>query len=170
VLERVGALRRQYDLPRVCTLHVLREGDASFARFVAAARLRLLQRVTRDTAELCELTGIAPDAIEPNLLVWVEAGWLDYRGSARGLRLEPLTVPDLEARIRKILRAMESLDEVRLTRLDAYVRTRMCRHRFLSEYFGHPQLLLPAEPVSVRPLDRCGECDNCRRGAGGETR
>jgi ATP-dependent DNA helicase RecQ len=168
VLERVGALRRQYDLPRVCTLQVLEEGDAAFAHFVTAARLRPRQRVTRDTSELCELTGSAPDAIEPRLLDWAEAGWLDYRGSARGLRLEPLRVPDLEARIREILRAMEALDEARLARLDEYVRTRKCRHRFLSEYFGHPQVLPGAECFSVVQRDRCGECDNCRgQGIGG---
>ena len=174
VLERSGALRRQYDLPRVCTLQVMADGDAAFARFVASARLRLRQRVTRDTSEVCELTAIPPDAIESSLLDWAEAGWLEYRGSARGLRLEPLTVPDLEARVRAILRAMEALDESRLSRLDEYVRTRTCRHRFLSGYFGHPRLLPPAEPPSLQtpgaPWARCGECDNCRGGVGGRRR
>jgi RecQ family ATP-dependent DNA helicase len=165
VLERVGALRREYDLPRVCTLQVMAQGDAPFGAFIAAARLRLRQRVTRDTEELCAMTGIAPDAIEPCLLDWAERGWLEYRGSARGLRLEPLPVPDLEARVGDLLGAMEMIDEKRLLRLSDYVRTSTCRHRFLSEYFGH-LLFFPGGLGSSGRLGRCGECDNCRGAMG----
>jgi RecQ family ATP-dependent DNA helicase len=150
VLERVGAVRRQYDLPRVCTLDVLSPGDDSFAQFVDRARLRLRQRVTQDTDELCAKTGLAPDEIEARLLDWVEAGWLEYRGSARGLRLEVLAVPDVEIQVQKLLREMEEGDEARLARLDEYVRTQQCRHQFLSGYFGHPL------------QQGCGVCDNCR--------
>jgi ATP-dependent DNA helicase RecQ len=165
VLERVGALRRQFDLPRVCTLQVVAEGDGRFARFVGAARLRPWQRMSRDTGELCDLTGIPADEIEPCLLEWAEAGWLEYRGSARGLRLEPLAVPDLGARVQEILRAMEDVDDARLASLEQYVRAASCRHQFLSDYFGHPRHS-PFETSMSAESQNCGQCDNCDRSPG----
>jgi RecQ family ATP-dependent DNA helicase len=158
MLERVGALRRHCDLPRVCTLQACSPGDAGFAGFVSDARLRLRQRVTRDTAELSLLTGIAPEALESRLLEWAEIGWLEYRGSARGLRLERLETPDLPARLRELLQTIEAVDEARLERLDAYVRTSGCRHAFLAAYFGQPWL--PGGAAAPNP--GCGACDNCR--------
>jgi hypothetical protein len=112
--------------------------------------------VTRDTGELCAWTGILPEAIEPHLLTWVEAGWIEYRGAARGLRLEPLPVPDLSARVRELLQRMEAIDEARLMRLDEYVQASACRHAFLSTYFGQP--LHDSAALSQK---RCGACDNC---------
>lgn len=166
VLERAGALRRRFDLPRVCSLTVLREGDAPFARFVAAAHLRQRQKVVRDTSELCELTGIPPDELEPQLLSWVDAGWLEYRGSARGLRVELLLVPDLAERVQEILRAMERVDDARLNHLDEYVRTATCRHRFLSDYFAVPAGAASENGSGFGRQEGCGGCDNCGRRSG----
>src|SRR5262249_14292603 len=137
-----------------------------FTRFVTAARLRPRQKVVRETSELCELSGIPPDELEPHLLNWADAGWLEYRGSARGLRVEPLPVPDLGERIQEILRAMERVDEGRLSRRDEYVRSTSCRHRFLSDYFGVAGGAAPGHPPNSVRSEGCGECDNCGRRSG----
>jgi ATP-dependent DNA helicase RecQ len=157
VLERIGAVRRQFDLPRIVTLNVLAAGDDEFQRFMADARLRPRQRVTRDLGDVCALTGISPEAIEPRLLRWVDEGWLEYRGSARGLRLELSGVSDPGARVRELLQRLEGIDEARLGRLDEYVQSTGCRHEFLSHYFGHRL------PPTATPRRGCGTCDNCCR-------
>jgi ATP-dependent DNA helicase RecQ len=154
MLERVGVVRRQFDLPRILTLNVVAAGDRDFQRFTADARLRPRQRVSRELGDVCALTGISPETIEPRLLGWVDAGWLEYRGAARGLRLELTGVPDLAARVRELLQRMEGIDEARLDRLDEYVQATGCRHEFLSCYFGHR--LSPAAGGGG-----CSTCDNC---------
>jgi ATP-dependent DNA helicase RecQ len=50
-------------------------------------------------------------------------------------------------------RERDERDREKLNRMEAYARTAFCRWRVLREYFGEPG----AE-------ERCGACDNCRRG------
>ena len=44
-------------------------------------------------------------------------------------------------------------DHEKLRRMEAYARSALCRWRLLHEYFGEEM-----------PKERCGTCDNCRRG------
>ncbi len=44
-------------------------------------------------------------------------------------------------------------DQEKLRRMEAYARSALCRWRLVHDYFGE-----------TMPEDRCGTCDNCRRG------
>jgi ATP-dependent DNA helicase RecQ len=152
-LETAGLLWRGFDLPRTATLSLHRPldgNDHDFARFVAAARLRPDQTVSRDLLALSREAGFDPRSIEDQLLAWDCAGWLRYRGIGRDMLL---ALPDPPAESRQRVAAMladfRAGQDGRIAEMMAYARTRTCRHGHISAYFGG------------RPIDHCEACDNC---------
>jgi ATP-dependent DNA helicase RecQ len=65
----------------------------------------------------------------------------------RGVALEEL------GRIAEEWRDRAEADRAKLERMEGYARTARCRWEALHEYFGEPS-----------PAERCGVCDNCRKG------
>jgi ATP-dependent DNA helicase RecQ len=169
LLERVGALRRDFDTPRMVTLYVWdARADAAFADFVERARLRERQRLAIETRDLCERTGMAPAALEEALLHWAERGWLGYRPSARALLLTPAppfapsddppgapeeALADLRARITEATARMEEEALRRAAAVVQYADSFRCRHAVIADHFGQPL----GGP--------CGHCDRCVGGS-----
>jgi ATP-dependent DNA helicase RecQ len=161
-LETAGLLWRGFDLPRTASLRLSRapdEGDdGDLARFVEAARLRPDQTVSRnlialaadagDEADLAEL--LDPRTIEARLLAWQDEGWLAYQGIGRDMLLAlPEPSPDARQRVAAMLADYRAGQDGRIAEMMGYAGTRLCRHGYISAYFGG------------RAIERCEACDNC---------
>jgi ATP-dependent DNA helicase RecQ len=165
-LEMAGLLWRGFDLPRTASL-VLRadparlaasEGADALARFAQAARLRPGQAVSRDLVMLADEIDqdpalgelLDPREVEARLLAWEEAGWLEYRGIGRDMLLAlPVAPPDSRQRVAAMLADYQAGQEARVAEIKAYAHCRVCRHGYISAYFGG------------RPIEGCQVCDNC---------
>jgi len=151
-LERAEFLNRHFDLPRTAVLTVRQEtaDDASFERFVSAARLRLHQPLSIDLVSVCARADLDPRKVEPRLLQWCDQGWLEYRGAGRGMLLELLPPPpDASQRVADLLEEYGAEQDKRIGEMVAYATTSGCRHNHLGAYFGG------------RPVADCRSCDNC---------
>jgi len=151
-LERAGILKRHFDLPRTAVLTVRQEtaDDASFQRFVSAARLRPHQPLSLDLTSVCARTDLDPREVESRLLQWCDRGWLEYRGAGRGMFLELLPAPsDASQRVADLLEDYCAEQDKRIGEMVAYATTSGCRHNHLGAYFGG------------RPVAACRSCDNC---------
>ncbi len=151
LLEELGVVQRDFDLPHVISLWWSgRAGDPEFDRFVEAAHLRARQRLSLPTLDLAEASGLEPGALEERLLDWNDRGWLEARGSARGLRLRMRRgSAELEPGIHRALAQMAAAASDRLESLFDFLEARGCRAQSIAAYFDSP---LP------RP---CGVCDRC---------
>jgi hypothetical protein len=160
-LETAELLWRGFDLPRTASLTLIQppEGsDAAFAGFVELARLRPRQTVSRDLPELAQAVASRPDLanlldiriLEDRLLEWDWAGWLHYRGIGRDMLLAlPEAPSDSSQRVAALLADHGAGLHARANAMMAYANTRLCRHGFVSAYFGG------------RQIDHCTACDNC---------
>jgi ATP-dependent DNA helicase RecQ len=152
VLERVGVVRRHFDLPRVIKL---RRGDgADPAAAALCDALRLNGRWTEwDSTDLAGHLELPLSQLEPTLLRQTEGGGLYYEGAAREMLLELLPAPkDTREQMQLLLSKWMRSQQERLDALGEYARTKHCRHRMLAAQFG--QRLAP-----------CGDaCDVCRTG------
>ncbi|MCL7453332.1 MAG: ATP-dependent DNA helicase [Anaerolineae bacterium] len=161
-LETAKLLWRGFDLPRTASLSLNRPPQGSsevFAAFVGLARLRPRQTVSRDLVELAQAAAGQPEladlleirALENQLLEWDRAGWLGYRGIGRDMLLAlPRPPSDSRQRVEALLADHAAGLEARANAMMAYANTRLCRHGFVSAYFGG------------RQIDRCPACDNCQ--------
>jgi ATP-dependent DNA helicase RecQ len=165
-LEMAGLLWRGFDLPRSASL-ALRTDPAKLAstdeggglaRFAEAARLRPGQTVSRNLAALDRDAGddpelarlLNPGQIEAQILAWSDAGWLEYRGTGRDMLLAvPAPPDDAHQRVGAMLADYQAGQEARIAEIKSYAHTRVCRHGYISAYFGG------------RPIERCQSCDNC---------
>jgi ATP-dependent DNA helicase RecQ len=165
-LETAGLVWRGFDLPRTARLAVRTdparlagtdEGRA-LARFAQAARLRPGQTVSRNLVALVDDVNedpalaelLNPRKIEARLLAWDDAGWLAYQGIGRDMLLSiPPAPPGARQRVAAMLADYQAGQEARVAEIKAYARTRMCRHGYISAYFGG------------NPIQRCQSCDNC---------
>jgi ATP-dependent DNA helicase RecQ len=165
-LEMAGLLWRGFDLPRTASL-VLRADPArmadnveegALARFAEVARLRPGQSVSRDLVALAHEAGedatltevLDPTNVEAWLLAWDDAGWLSYRGIGRDMLLAlPAAPADGRQRVAAMLADYQAGQEARVAEIKAYAHCRVCRHGYISAYFGG------------RPIERCQSCDNC---------
>jgi ATP-dependent DNA helicase RecQ len=162
-LETAKLLWRGFDLPRTASLSLNRPPQGcpeAFAAFVELARLRPRQTVLRDLVELAQTAAGQPEladlleirALENQLLEWDQAGWLGYRGIGRDMLLAlPRPPSDSRQRVEALLADHAAGLEARANAMMAYANTRLCRHGFVSAYFGG------------RQIDRCPACDNCRK-------
>jgi ATP-dependent DNA helicase RecQ len=151
-LERAELLKRHFDLPRTAVLTVRQETahDASFERFVSAARLRLHQPLSIDLTSVCTRADLDPREVESRLLQWCDRGWLEYRSAGRDMFLELLPPPpDASQRVANLLEEYGAEQDRRIEEMVAYATTSGCRHNHLGTYFGG------------QPVADCRSCDNC---------
>lgn len=154
MLNAVGLARRYMDVPVTANITLRpageRAGDVDFTQFIKDAQLRVNQKLSLDTMELCERSNVRPDRIEEKLLEWAEVGWLYYRGSSRVMLLERLPAPrDAKSRLEELIDKHARAQELRSFSVFDYVETRRCRHDLIAAHFG--------ETLSVE----CDSCDNC---------
>jgi ATP-dependent DNA helicase RecQ len=139
LLERVGLLKRHFDLPRAVTLLVPGEmaGDHVFRSFMVAARLRAGQPLDVDLIALAERAGYTPDALERQLLLWHDQGLVRYQSSARDVLLE-LRAPaaDTGEQIDALLAEYSTSQDARIAAIAAYARGLACRHHAIAAHFG----------------------------------
>ena len=152
ILERVGVIRRHFDLPRVAKLRRGEAADTAVAALCDALRLngRWLDWNSVDLAAHLE---VELSDLEARLLGWTTNGGLHYEGVAREMLLELLPAPkDTRDQMLLLLTKWSRAQTERLDALAEYARTKHCRHRMLAAQFG--QRLAP-----------CGDaCDICRSG------
>ncbi|MCU0492468.1 MAG: RecQ family ATP-dependent DNA helicase [Chloroflexaceae bacterium] len=153
MLERVGLLRRHFDLPRNVTLTLKvepgRNAEAQkprdaegfdehmFGRLIEA--LGLMQGVPQEVnlLGLAEGLGLTPTALEGHLLLWHDGGQLRYQASQREALLELLPAPaDIADRIVKLLNEYSRRQDERVEAIAAYARGARCRHVNLANHFG----------------------------------
>jgi ATP-dependent DNA helicase RecQ len=152
-LETAGLVWRGFDLPRTATLTLLRPpepAEPELARFVEAAHLRTGEALSRDLLAVCRDAGLDARGIEPQLLSWDQAGWLRYRGAGRDMLLAlPDPPPDARQRVAAMQADYSAGQDGRVAEMMAYAQTRLCRHGYISAYFGG------------QPIERCQACNNC---------
>ncbi|MEJ2208736.1 MAG: RecQ family ATP-dependent DNA helicase [Anaerolineae bacterium] len=165
-LEMAGLLWRGFDLPRTASLglridpaRLAGDDGQALARFAEAARLRPGQTVSRNLVMLGEEAGagdgtladlLDPREVEARLLGWDDAGWLEYRGIGRDMLLAlPPAPADSRQRVAAMLADYQAGQEARVAEIKGYAHTRVCRHGYISAYFGG------------RPIEQCQVCDNC---------
>jgi ATP-dependent DNA helicase RecQ len=167
-LETAGLVWRGFDLPRTASLtlfsslpsrgeglgSVLSEAEGvrgKFARFAETARLPSGQTVSRDLLAVSREAGLDPGTVEAQLLAWDDAGWLSFRGIGRDMLLALPTPPtDSRERVAAMLADYRAGQDGRIAEMMAYATTRLCRHGYISAYFGG------------RPIEQCHACDNCQ--------
>ncbi len=157
MLERVGLLRRHFDLPETATLTLTGAPapDADAARVAELAGLSAGAPQEVDLLLLAEQAELSPAALEGMLLAWHDAGFLRYRGGQRLPLIELLPAPpDVAERIDRLLRDYRERQEQRVEAMAAYARSTDCRHRALAAHFG--QRLAPCRTA----------CDICAPQAG----
>jgi ATP-dependent DNA helicase RecQ len=179
-LEMAGLLWRGFDLPRIASLGLRvdparltgRDDGGELARFAEAARLRPGQTVSRNLVALAaeadaEADGadgalavlLDPREVEARLLAWDDAGWLEYLGIGRDMLLAlPPAPADSRQRVAAMLADYQAGQEARVAEIKGYALTHVCRHGYISAYFGG------------RPIERCGVCDNCDMARTGRAR
>lgn len=139
MLERVGLLRRHFDLPETATITLTGAPppDAAAERVVAIAGLRPREAMEVDLLLLAERADMPPSELEGAMLHWHDVGFLRYRGGLRQVLLEQLSAPaDVAERIDQLLANYRRSQEQRIEAMAAYARTNKCRHRTLAEHFG----------------------------------
>jgi len=154
LLEEAKLLRRGPDIPRAAVIRLtvarVPASTPELEAFCQAARLRPDQPLTVDLADVASRAGLPLDGVEPLLLEWSDAGWVDYRPAGRDMLLELLPPSkDASERISTLLERYETVQLQRVDEVVAYVRTRRCRHGHLNAYLGG------------RVIERCTACDNC---------
>ena len=153
MLERVGLLRRHFDVPRSATIAFLKDDDPEIERLARAARLRRGQAADCSLLDLATALDCDPSDLEADLLRWANAGAVSYTGVARDPLIELLPAPaDVSARIDALLADYQTRQDQRIAAMAAYAKGAVCRHRALAAHFG-------------QRLARCGTlCDICAPG------
>jgi ATP-dependent DNA helicase RecQ len=150
VLEQAGHLARDYDAPRTVTLRLLKpSADAHFAAFIDRAHLPPHQNVTRRLLDWVAAAQLPVEQLEPQLLTWQQAGWLDYDASGRDLLIRLTTPPAGTPSVDSLLDQFATIQQQRVTEIVDYARTKYCRHGYLADYLGGAA------------RQECGVCDNC---------
>jgi ATP-dependent DNA helicase RecQ len=139
MLERVGLLRRHFDIPEVASLSLTGgpapEDDAE--RVAGLAGLEVGQWQEVNLLDLAEQAGWPPADLEGALLRWHDAGYLRYRGGPRQVLIELLSAPpDVAARIDTLLADYQERQIQRVDAVAAYARASECRHRSIAAHFG----------------------------------
>ena len=82
-----------------------------------------------------------------------DAGLVRERRGARFALARKEATEEVLAEVASSYRDRGERDREKLERMEGYARTAYCRWVVLHEWFGEEM-----------PLERCGECDNCRKG------
>ncbi|NTV64101.1 MAG: RecQ family ATP-dependent DNA helicase, partial [Oscillochloris sp.] len=139
MLERVGLLRRHFDIPETASLSLsgTPAPDAEAAQFAAIAGLEPGAWQEVNLLTLAEQAQIAPPELEGALLRWHDAGFLRYRGGPRQVLIELLSAPaDVANRIDALLADYQERQIQRVEAVGAYARASECRHRSIAAHFG----------------------------------
>ncbi|HEY1014424.1 MAG TPA: RecQ family ATP-dependent DNA helicase, partial [Herpetosiphonaceae bacterium] len=156
MLERVGLIRRHFDLPRTASLRLPASENPwdEPPPDELGRRLELSQRgVDWPIHELAHELDQPLSGVEAELLALAGAGRLHYDGYGREMLVEILDYPpDIAERIDGVLQEYGAAQELRIQSLIDYARSTNCRHRELAAHFG-------------QRLSPCGDaCDNCKSG------
>jgi ATP-dependent DNA helicase RecQ len=163
MLERVGLLRRHFDLPDLATLTLTGAPapDAEAARVAATAGLEPGLPMELDLLLLAERAGLSPADLEAALLAWHDAGFLRYRAGPRLPLLELLPAPpDVAERIDRLVHDYRTRQEQRVEAMARYARSGECRHKALAAHFGQRlascrtacDICAPSAAAGVRPV------------------
>ncbi|NTW97696.1 MAG: RecQ family ATP-dependent DNA helicase, partial [Oscillochloris sp.] len=139
MLERVGLLRRHFDIPETASLSLTDapppEPEAERVASLAGLEPGLWQEV--NLLQLAEQVGWPPADLEGAMLRWHDAGYLRYRGGPRQVLIELLSAPpDVAARIDTLLADYQERQIQRVDAVAAYARASECRHRSIAAHFG----------------------------------
>ncbi len=149
MLERVGLIRRHFDLPRGAAI-TLRGDDPDMRGFAQASGLRPGQTADFNLIDLAGALDTEPSALESCLLEWADADLVRYTGTGRDPLIESLPAPpDVGERIDTLLADYQARQDQRIEAMAAYAKGAICRHRALATHFG-------------QRMARCGTaCDVC---------
>ncbi|MBX0327118.1 RecQ family ATP-dependent DNA helicase [Oscillochloris sp. ZM17-4] len=139
MLERVGLLRRHFDIPETASLSLTGEPppDADAERVADLAGLAPGLWQETNLLELAEQVGWPPADLEGAMLRWHDAGYLRYRGGPRQVLIELLSAPsDVAARIDTLLADYQERQIQRVDAVAAYAKASECRHRSIAGHFG----------------------------------
>jgi ATP-dependent DNA helicase RecQ len=139
MLERVGLLRRHFDIPETASLTLTGapppDADAEQIAELAGLSAGAWQEV--DLLLLAERAGWPPPNLEGALLRWHDAGYLRYRGGPRQVLIEQLSPPaDVAERIDTLLADYQERQIQRVDAVAAYARASQCRHSAIAAHFG----------------------------------
>jgi len=158
ILEEVGLLKRHYDVPRMVTVTNLAANGAKsngdgWPQFVKETQLPPQQARTYSFLDLAAMAQVAPPELEPRLLAWQSAGYVQYQSTGRNmlLTLAPSTT-QVAQKVDRLLDRYATIQIQRVTEIADYAKTRYCRHGHLANYLGG---------VS---RTNCGVCDLCAEG------
>jgi len=120
-----------------------------------AADLETPGQVRVGLDHVCSASGLSAEQVRRALTQLAQAGHIDYEPPFRGRGVRKLVEPPppfnevpIDWERQAFLRGLE---EEKLAAIEAYIRTRECRRRFIVRYFGERTDLA------------CGTCDRCTR-------
>ncbi|HEY7909706.1 MAG TPA: RecQ family ATP-dependent DNA helicase, partial [Thermomicrobiales bacterium] len=150
MLERVGLIRRHFDLPRSATVTLRDDTDPAMRWFAAESGIRPGQTADVNLIDLAATLDAEPSALEAHLLEWADRDLVRYTGAARDPLIELLPAPpDVGERIDTLLADYQARQDQRIEAMGAYAKGAICRHRAIAAHFG-------------QRMARCGTaCDVC---------
>lgn len=153
MLERVGLIRRHFDLPRSATITLRSDTDPDIRRFAQGSGMAVGQTADLSLLDLARTCDTPPSALEADLLQWADADLIRYAGSGRDPLIEFVAAPaDVGERIDTLLTDYQARQDQRIEAMAAYAKGAVCRHRALAAHFG-------------QRMARCGTaCDVCAPG------
>jgi len=153
MLERVGLIRRHFDLPRSATITLRSDTDPDIRPFAQGSGMAVGQTADLSLLDLARACDTPPPALEAALLQWADADLIRYTGSGRDPLIEFVAAPaDVGERIDTLLTDYQARQDQRIEAMAAYAKGAVCRHRALAAHFG-------------QRMARCGTaCDVCAPG------
>ncbi|HEY7907752.1 MAG TPA: RecQ family ATP-dependent DNA helicase, partial [Thermomicrobiales bacterium] len=150
MLERVGLIRRHFDLPRGATVTLRSDDDPDIRQFAQVSGVRPDQTADLNLIDLAGALDTEPSALESSLLGWADADLIRYTGTGRDPLIEFLPAPpNVGERIDTLLADYQVRQDQRIEAMAAYAKGAICRHRALAAHFG-------------QRMARCGTaCDVC---------
>lgn len=150
MLERVGLIRRHFDLPRGATVTLRSDDDPEMRWFAQESGLRPGQTADVNLIDLARTLDMEPSALESSLLAWADTDLVRYTGTGRDPLIEFLPAPpNVGERIDTLLADYQLRQDQRIEAMAAYAKGAICRHRAIATHFG-------------QRMARCGTaCDVC---------
>lgn len=150
MLERVGLIRRHFDLPRGATITLRSDSDPEMRWLAQESGVRLGQTADVNLIDLAGTLDMEPSTLESSLLAWADADLLRYTGTGRDPLIEFLPAPpNVSERIDTLLADYQLRQDQRIEAMAAYAKGAICRHRAIATHFG-------------QRMARCGTaCDVC---------
>ncbi len=171
MLEEAQLLERGPDIPCSALVRLAIDdaaitapapGAQAFAAFCRTACLRPGQWLTVKLCDVARQAALSPMTIERELLLWEEAGWINYRPSGRDMLLGLCPPPsDAADRVAGLLERYETVQSQRVDEITAYAKTTHCRHGHLNAYLGGRAIERCEGVVAQVAAQAESQCDNC---------